>query len=55
MHFYANDHTIQQRKAATIQAARKRYLAAKRQGAVKVSLSAAEAQKRTQESAFRLS
>lgn len=53
---YANDHiTQQQRKAATIEAARKRYLAAKRQGNVKVSLSAEEAQKRAQKSVFRLS
>jgi len=56
MHFYVNDHTTQQQsKAATIKAARKRYLAAKRQGAVKVSLSAEEAQKRAQQSVFRLS
>ena len=56
MHLYANDHiTQQQRKAAVIQAARKRYLAAKRQGSVKVSLSAEEAQKRAQKSVFRLS
>ena len=41
MHLYANDHSSQrQRKAATIEAARKRYLAAKRQGNVRVSLSA---------------
>jgi|TARA_R110000751_G_scaffold7225_4_gene29879 hypothetical protein len=54
MHLYVDDHTTQQR-AAKIQAARKRYLAAKRQGNVKVSLSAEEAQKRAQMSVFRLS
>ncbi|MGP9663776.1 hypothetical protein ACT3TY_03975 [Halomonas sp. AOP22-C1-8] len=54
MHLYVNDHTTQQqRKAATIQAARKRYLAAKRQGKETVSLSAEEAQKRAQKSVFR--
>jgi|Cruoilmetagenom7_1024161.scaffolds.fasta_scaffold28299_4 hypothetical protein len=56
MHLCANEHiTQQQRKAATIKAARKHYLAAKRQGNVKVSLSAKAAQKRAQKSAFRLS
>ncbi|KPQ23188.1 MAG: hypothetical protein HLUCCA13_15045 [Halomonas sp. HL-48] len=56
MHLYANDDTTQQqRKAATIEVARKRYLAAKRQGKVNVSLSAEEAQKRAQKSVFRLS
>jgi|GEM_PF-2113231 len=56
MHLYANDHiTQQQRKAATIEAARKRYLAAKRQGNVEVNLSAEEAQKRAQKSVFHLS
>ena len=40
MHLYADEHiTQQQRKAATIEAARKRYLAAQRQGNVKISLS----------------
>ncbi len=39
MHLYANDRTTQQqRKAALIQAASARYLDAKRQGNVKVSL-----------------
>lgn len=55
MHLYENDHLTQQDKTATIKAARERYLAAKRQGNVKVSLSAEEAQKRAQTSAFHLS
>ena len=56
MDLYANDNvTQQQHKATTIEAALKRYLAAKQQGNVKVSLSAEEAQKRAQNSVFRLS
>lgn len=56
MHLYANDHiTQQQTKAAKIKAARQRYLAAKRQGTVKVSMNAEDAQKRAQKSVFRLS
>lgn len=57
MHFYQNDRTItlQQRKAEAIQVARKRYLEAKQQGNVEISLSAEEAQKRAQKSVFRLS
>ncbi|MBS3666743.1 hypothetical protein [Vreelandella boliviensis] len=57
MDLYVNGNaTQQQHKAATIEATLKRYLAAKRQGNVKkVSLSTEEAQKRAQNSVFRLS
>lgn len=55
MHSYVKDPSTQQRKAATIKVARTRYLAAKKQGKVNVTLSAEEAQKRAQKSVFRLS
>jgi len=55
MHLYVKNQTEQQRKAATIQLARERYCAAKKQGKVNVTLSANEAQKRAQQSVFRLS
>ncbi len=57
MHSYATNTTVttQQRKAAKINAARKRYITAKKQGLVKISLSAEEAQKRANHSVFRLS
>jgi len=55
MHSYVKDPPTQQCKAATIKVARTRYIAAKKQGKVNVTLSAEEAQKRAQESVFRLS
>ncbi|SHM20223.1 hypothetical protein SAMN05878437_1750 [Vreelandella subglaciescola] len=56
MHSYVDNAVTapQQRKVAKMREARRRYIQAKERGDVKVSLTAAEAQKRAERSVFRL-
>ncbi len=56
MHSYANNPVAdpQQARAAKLREARRRYLQARKRGEVKVSMTAAEAQRRAEHSVFRL-
>lgn len=56
MHSYADNPATapQQRKIAKMREARQRYIQAKERGEIKVSMTAAEAQRRAERSVFRL-